>query len=109
MDRGYRGHGVTDTQFFISGQKRGVNARLKRLLKRRKAIEPVIGHIKNDGLLGQNYLKGTDGDQMNDILCCVGHNLCLMLKKNSIFLFLFASTIFLPRDGIFYIVPRLGS
>ena len=72
VDRDYRGHGVTDSQIFISGQKRGVNAQLKRLLKRRQAIEPVTGHIKNDGLLGRNYLKGTEGDQMNAMLVVRG-------------------------------------
>ena len=81
VDRGYRGHGVTDSQIFISGQKRGVNAQLKRLLKRRQAIEPVIGHLKNDGLLGRNYLKGTEGDQMNAMLSCAGHNMRIILKK----------------------------
>ena len=81
VDRGYRGHGVTDSQVFISGQKRGVNARLKRLLKRRQAIE----HIKNDGLLGRNYLKGTECDQMNAMLSCAGHNMRIILKKIRIF------------------------
>ena len=57
VDRGYRGHGVCDSQVFISGQKRGVNTRLKRLLKRRQAVEPIIGHMKNDGLLGKTTSK----------------------------------------------------
>lgn len=85
VDRGYRGHGVTDSQVFISGQKRGMNPRLKRLLKRRQAIEPVIGHIKHDGLMGRNYLKGTEGDQMNAMLSCAGHNMRIILKKIRIF------------------------
>ena len=52
-----------------SGQKRGITTqRLKRSLKRRQAIEPIIGHLKSDGLLGRNYLKGTLGDQMNVLL-----------------------------------------
>ena len=49
MDRGYRGHGMSDSQVFISS---GVNARPKRLLKRRQTVEPVFGHIENNGLLG---------------------------------------------------------
>ena len=85
VDRGYRGHGVTDLQVFISGQKRGVNSRLKRLLKRRQAVEPIIGHMKNDGLLGRNYLKGTKGDQMNAMLSCAGHNMRIILKELRIF------------------------
>ncbi len=86
MDRGYRGHGETQTTVFIAGQKRGIKTeRLKCSLKRREAIEPVIGHLKSDGLLGRNYLKGTQGDQMNVMLSCAGHNLRLILRQLRIF------------------------
>ncbi len=86
VDRGYRGHGETQTTVYISGQKRGIKTqRLKRSLKRREAIEPVIGHLKFDGLLGRNYLNGTLGDQMNVMLSCAGHNLRLMLRQLRIF------------------------
>ena len=58
--RGYRGYDEAQTQVYISGQKRGIKTpRLKRSLKRRQTIEPVIGHLKSDSLLGRNYLKGT--------------------------------------------------
>ena len=70
VDRGYRGQGESLSEVYISGQKRGITTqRLKRSLKRRQAIEPIIGHLKSDGLLGRNYLKGTLGDQMNVLLC----------------------------------------
>ena len=81
VDRGYRGHDETDTTVVIAGQKRGMTARLKRLLKRRNAIEPVIGHLKNDGRLDRNYLKGVAGDAMNALLVGAGHNLRLILRK----------------------------
>ena len=82
VDRGYRGHGESVSEVYISGQRRGITTqRLKRSLKRRQAIEPIIGHLKSDGLLGRNYLKGTLGDQMNVLLCCAGHNLRLILKR----------------------------
>ena len=55
--------------------------RLKRLLKRRNAIEPVIGHQKNDGRLDRNYLKGATGDAMNALLVGAGHNLRLILRQ----------------------------
>ena len=78
VDKGYRGHDETASTVYISGQKRGIKTqRLKRSLKRRQAIEPVIGHLKSDGLLGRNYLKGTEGDQLNVLLSCAGHNLRL--------------------------------
>jgi IS5 family transposase len=86
VDRGYRGHGETHTTVFIAGQKRGIKTeRLKCSLKRREAIEPVIGHLKSDGLLGRNYLKGSEGDQMNVMLSCAGHNLRLILRQLRIF------------------------
>jgi len=53
--------------------------KLKRLLKRRNAIEPTIGHMKNDGLLRRNWLKGSLGDAMHALLCGAGHNLRLIL------------------------------
>ena len=31
--------------------------------------------MKNDGLLGRNFLKGMAGDAMNAVLCGAGHNL----------------------------------
>ncbi len=86
VDRGYRGHGETQTTVYVSGQKRGIKTqRLKCSLKRREAIEPVIGHLKSDGLLGRNYLKGIQGDQMNVLLSCAGHNLRLILRRLRIF------------------------
>ena len=86
MDRGCRGYGESLSEVYISGQKRGITTqRLKRSLKRRQAIEPIIGHLKSDGLLGRNYLKGTLGDQMNVLLCCAGHNLRLILKRLKFF------------------------
>ena len=81
VDRGYRGHDETDSAVYISGQKRGVTARIRRCVKRRQAIEPIIGHLKTEGWLGRNHLKGTEGDSMNALLSCAGHNLQLILKR----------------------------
>jgi IS5 family transposase len=80
VDKGYRGHNTPEPhRVFISGQKRGVFGVIKRELKRRSAIEPVIGHMKTDGHLGRCYLKGREGDAANAILSAVGHNLRLVL------------------------------
>ena len=44
--------------------------------KRRNAIEPVIGHTKNDGKSGpRNWLKGEEGDKMNAIAMAIGFNM----------------------------------
>src|SRR5205809_6280245 len=61
------------------GQKRGVFGRIKRELRRRSAIEAVIGHMKAEGHLGRCYLKGRAGDAANVILSAVGYNLRLVL------------------------------
>ena len=80
VDKGYRGHDTANPhRVYISGQKRGVFGAIKRELKRRSAIEAVIGHMKTDGHLGRCYLKGRDGDAANAILTAVGHNLRLVL------------------------------
>jgi transposase, IS5 family len=85
VDRGYRGHGIEGTEVYIAGQKRGITPALRRALKRRNAIEPIIGHTKHDGLMGRNYLKGTAGDAMNAILAAAGHNLRIILRKLRLF------------------------
>ncbi len=65
---------------FKSGQKRGVHGQIKKELRRRSAIEPVIGHCKTDGHLGRNFLKGREGDHINAVMSAVGYNLRLILK-----------------------------
>jgi IS5 family transposase len=80
VDKGYRGHDTTNPRrVFISGQKRGVFGVIKRELRRRSAIEAVIGHMKADGHLGRCYLKGREGDAANVILTAAGYNLRLVL------------------------------
>ena len=85
VDLGYRGHDVDDTQVFKARQKRGVTHSIRRELKRRNAIEPIIGHMKNDGLLRRNSLKGAEGDAINVILSGAGQNLRLVLRYLRIF------------------------
>lgn len=82
VDKGYRGHQLADKEVFISGRKK-LTAHFKKLLNRRQAIEPAIGHMKSDGKLGRNYLKGRFGDCINAILCGVGHNIRLLLRHLS--------------------------
>jgi IS5 family transposase len=49
-------------------QKRGIHAIVKRELRRRAAVEPVIGHLKEEHRMGRNFLKGREGDRINAIL-----------------------------------------
>ncbi len=78
VDRGYRGHDADKARVVLSGQKRGTTPTIRRERRRRSAIEPVIGHMKSDGHLGRNFLRGTEGDAANAILAAAGHNLRLL-------------------------------
>jgi len=76
-DKGYRGHNApVDYKYriYISGQKRGVTDAIKRDLRRRSAIEPVIGHAKSEHRMDRNYLKGSNGDAINAVLAAAGYN-----------------------------------
>jgi transposase, IS5 family len=80
VDKGYRGHDYPHKErVFLSGQRRGLTPTIRKELKRRSAIEPMIGHMKNDGRLGRNYLLGAAGDAVNALLVAAGHNLRLIL------------------------------
>jgi IS5 family transposase len=81
VDKGYRGHDAPKPdRVFKSGQKRGVHGQIKKELRRRSAIEAVIGHCKTDGHLDRNFLKGRLGDQVNAVMSAVGYNCRLILK-----------------------------
>ena len=81
VDKGYRGVQVQGVQILRSGQRRGITRTMKAMIKRRSAIEPTIGHMKTDGRLSRNPLKGALGDALHAVLCGAGHNIRLMLKK----------------------------
>lgn len=89
VDKGYRGSQKLNPQVrvHISGTKRGKNKRQLRLLRRRSAIEPIIGHTKSENRLGRNFLKGVNGDHFNALLAASGRNMCKLLAL--IFLFQF--------------------
>ena len=46
----------------------------------RQVGEPMIGHMKADGLLDKNWLKGANGDALHALLCGAGHNLRMILR-----------------------------
>lgn len=81
VDKGYRGVEIEGVPILRSGQKRGITRTLKAMIHRRSAIEPAIGHMKMDGRLGRNPLKGSLGDALHAVMCGAGHNLRLILAK----------------------------
>src|SRR6202007_492494 len=82
-DKGYRGHNAPpDYKFrvFTSGQKRRVTPQIKRELRRRSAIEPVIGHLKSEHRMGRNSLSYPQGDATNAALAAAGYNFRRLLR-----------------------------
>lgn len=80
------------TQVLISGSKRGLTPVLKKLLRRRSAIDPEIGHMKSDGRFARYSLKGLHGDAIFVVLRRWGHNLGKILRHlRSLFVYLLAA------------------
>jgi len=81
VDRGYRGHTHPHKfRVWISGQVRRVTKPIRREMRRRAAVEPVIGHLKAEHRMDRNYLKGRRGDRANAVLAAAGYNFGLLLR-----------------------------
>jgi transposase, IS5 family len=81
VDRGYRGHNHAHKfRVWITGQVRRVTRPIRREMKRRAAVEPVIGHLKAEHRMGRNHLKGRNGDRANAVLAAAGYNFALLLR-----------------------------
>jgi IS5 family transposase len=79
-DRGYKGAAASlpGKNVHLSGRR---NKAILRWLKRRSAIEPVIGHMKSDHRMDRNFLAGRIGDRMNAILAGCGFNIRKLLRS----------------------------
>ena len=89
VDLGYRGVEKDNPGVDIRhrGKARQLSKAERKQLKRRQAIEPVIGHLKSDHGLDRCHLKGQTGDAMHAVLCAAGYNiqwLLRMIAKKSI-------------------------
>jgi IS5 family transposase len=83
VDAGYRGHNAPpDYKFkvYTSRQKRRVTPAVKREMKRRAAVEPVIGHLKEEHRMNRNYLAGRRGDANNAVLAAAGYNFRRLIR-----------------------------
>ena len=79
--RGYRGHNHPEKlRVWITGPARRVTAQIRREMKRRAAVEPVIGHLKAEHRMDCNHLKGRTGDRANAVLAAGGYNFALLLR-----------------------------
>jgi len=101
VDLGYRGHGIDDDdiEIILARQKRGMTSAKKKRQKRRNAIEPIIGHCKNDRKVGpRNWLSGKLGDQINAIAMAIGFNLRKILR--ALFLWLLAKWLLIRQPAL---------
>jgi len=94
VDLGYRGVDKQNPDVSIKhrGKYKRLNDKERRLLKRRQAIEPIIGHLKADHRMNRCHLKGAESDAIHAVLCAAaGYNirwLLRMIRKKGIRLYL---------------------
>lgn len=83
VDKGYRGHGYAGSAtIHVSGSSsRHLSRTMKKRRQRRSAIEPKIGHLKQDHRLGRCFLRGLQGDAINAVLAAAGSNLRKLLGR----------------------------
>lgn len=87
VDRGYRGNKqIGETNIMIPGSSKKSMSKyqinkLRKLHRRRAAIEPIIGHIKQDHRLNRNFYKGVVGDNINIMLAAAAFNFKRMMNK----------------------------
>ena len=77
-DAGYKGHDITKTPARSRStwqvRSEGSPPAIKRAFRRRSAVEPTIGHLKNEHRMGRDHLAGRAGDAANAVLAAVGYN-----------------------------------
>lgn len=90
VDRGYRGHNYEGDAavHVVRVIPKNATRAVRRMLKRRAAVEPTIGHLKSDNRLSRNYLAGKTGDRINTLLAAAGYNLRKLLRWVVLLLFL---------------------
>jgi IS5 family transposase len=80
-DLGYRGHDVNNVEVsIVPRKKKGAPEAIRRLWRRRNAIEPIIGHEKAEHRLERNRLAGELGDQLNAVMAACGFNIKKLLR-----------------------------
>jgi IS5 family transposase len=82
VDKGYQGHNYTGTAqvHVVRTIPKKASRTVRRMLKRRAAVEPTIGHLKSDNRLSRNHLTGIAGDKINTLLAAAGYNLRKLLR-----------------------------
>jgi transposase, IS5 family len=85
VDLGYRGREVDGVEILHRGKPKRLTRRQWAWVKRRQAIEPIIGHVKDDCGMRRCRLKGAQGDALHAIACAAGYNLRWLLRWIALF------------------------
>lgn len=82
VDLGYRGVDADSPGIDIKhlSKAKSLTAQEWRWLKRRQAIEPIIGHLKEDHGMGRCHLEGAQGDRLHALLCAAGYYIRWLLR-----------------------------
>jgi IS5 family transposase len=82
VDLGYRGVDQANPDIAIKhrGRFKSLTGEERKNLKRRQAIEPIIGHLKADHRMNRCHLKGAQGDSLHAVLCAAGYNIRWLLR-----------------------------
>lgn len=82
VDLGYRGVDKDNPGVDIKhrGKARQLSKAQRKQLRRRQAIEPIIGHLKSDHRMDRCHLKGEIGDRLHVVLCAAGYNIKWLLR-----------------------------
>ena len=78
----------------VNRYRKSVPTSIKKWLKRRSAVEPVIGHLKHEHRMERNTLKGKAGDFMNALLSACGYNIRKLLRAIARFFALIFTLLF---------------
>ncbi|WP_232440890.1 transposase, partial [Burkholderia ubonensis] len=81
-DLGYRGVDAElgSVKLIHRGKYKTLSEKQRKWLKRRQAVEPIIGHVKQDHGLRRCWLKGATGNALHAVPCATGFNLRWMLR-----------------------------
>lgn len=82
VDLGYRGVDADNpgVQIIHRGKYKSLSEQEKKLLRRRQAIEPLIGHTKVDHRMDRCWLQGALGDALHALSCAAGYNIRWLLR-----------------------------
>jgi transposase, IS5 family len=82
VDLGYRGVDADNpgVEILHRGRYRSMTKQQRKWLKRRQAIEPLIGHTKVDHGMQRCWLQGALGDALHALSCAAGYNIRWLLR-----------------------------